>query len=239
MIVGHPVEECLPSHAYSTARTLCPAMNDCNKYPTPDQESQRPQRQSSGTVASKCGHAILILMLATVAIFALFGQIHSCSGKEIPGHSKPPLSICGDNSRTALRNDCSFDPIAFAWLPPACVDEQFLFDYLGQHNWTWYRHGKTTRPEHPNVLPRDEVITGRYDSVFVDQHFFELSCTYLERKRERLASGIEGVPDVLSRERHNACMLAEHPEVSGGMVTLEVQYPACPGGDGEVWPRPS
>ena len=98
-------------------------------------------------------------------------------------HSQPEnisRESCGNSSHEALSLGCSFDVIAFAWLPERCFDKELVDDFLALRDWSWYLDAGAQQ-----TADFASVAAGAYDELYVTQEYHMYHCTYMWRKMHR------------------------------------------------------
>ena len=96
-----------------------------------------------------------------------------------------PSSItnCGTSASEALSLHCQYDPMSFAWLPPACYDSELTSEFLQLQDWSWYPDLKSTK-----AVPLSAVFKGEFDYLYVSWEYHLTHCAYMWKK---MASAIE------------------------------------------------
>ncbi|GAB1199700.1 hypothetical protein APSETT444_009057 [Aspergillus pseudonomiae] len=120
-----------------------------------------------------------LLLLATVGFLDLTYRAY------IMIRSRKPISCnCGETVEEAIANNCRYDSIAAAWLPPACRNDELLeqFETSGPNSdgsWMYYADKNKTR-----VLSLEEVsMLPKTGSHFFTTHQWHLvHCAYYWKK---------------------------------------------------------
>ncbi|OJJ47404.1 hypothetical protein ASPZODRAFT_16085 [Penicilliopsis zonata CBS 506.65] len=97
--------------------------------------------------------------------------------------SHSPLHIpatCGTSIAEARKHGCHFDPMSFSWLPPRCYDVELSAEFLQRSDWEWYLDAKGMLP-----VPRETVLAGEHESLYVSWEYHLVHCTYAWRKMHR------------------------------------------------------
>lgn len=137
------------------------------------------------------------VVVALILIFA-FSAPYSITKKWRPGSSSegssgsdddsvfaPPVDIapapeCGLVPEDAIEAGCVFDLMAFAWIQPACVDEELTAEFLRLKSWAWW-----TDADGSKEVSKDEVALGRHEELFVSWEYQLQQCVYLWKKMQR------------------------------------------------------
>lgn len=187
---------------------------------------------------------VLLSAIATILLTDLLSPPSSYCHRFV--HPNPPLSptsstetastvskalTCGNTTSTALAHNCTFDPMSFSWLPAPCTDAHLTAAFLKRRDWTWYFDRDGKRP-----APRDEVLRGEHDILYVSAEYHIFHCTYMWRKLHRaVAVGglVDGYIGAFHHTSHCEEMILEG--VEGGMGSREVidtvirmKWPDCP-----------
>ncbi|KAE8381326.1 hypothetical protein BDV26DRAFT_278892 [Aspergillus bertholletiae] len=151
--------------------------SDCFEHPDAHSDGPRiPTR--SVKLAHRVRYAILIL-------FATFGFLDLTYRAYASFRSRQPISCnCGETIEEAIANNCKYDSIAAAWLPPACRNDELLeqFERSGPNSdgsWMYYADRNKTR-----VLSLEEVSQlPKTGSHFFTTHQWHLvHCAYYWKK---------------------------------------------------------
>jgi hypothetical protein len=70
--------------------------------------------------------------------------------------------------------------MSFTWSPPKCHDQELINEFLHLKDWTWYTSIDDTEP-----APREDVLAGKYDHLYVSWEYHRYHCTYAWRKLHR------------------------------------------------------
>lgn len=91
----------------------------------------------------------------------------------------PTLSYynCGNSSADATAAGCRFDVLSYAWLHPACFDQELMYEFLGAGEWAWYEDGGEEEGKE-EVLGLKEVAGGERERVWVSWGYYLKHCTY-------------------------------------------------------------
>ena len=126
----------------------------------------------------------------SVVCLALFGLVHLIYDvvvlKERPQPSDGSC-YCGKSVEEAKTRKCTFDPIAAAWLPPACIDAELMeeFNHAGpgpNGSWQYWSDFNRTMEyslEEVAILPD---VNGKF---YVTHDWHIKHCTYNWRKQYR------------------------------------------------------
>ena len=129
----------------------------------------------------------VLLLLAFWGLTSL-GQL-SISKLHAPVDPQSRSCSCGGTTvADAIANGCIFTPLAIAWLPPHCIDQELSdeFDASGPGpggSWDYFAD-----PEGTTKLNRTEVglLADRHDGVFFStQNWHVTHCTFTWRKHYR------------------------------------------------------
>lgn len=125
--------------------------------------------------------AFLILVTALVTATTLILQ-----HKTAPNDTETPQAsnICGTTHSSATLANCSFDPISFSWTPQPCYDDELIESFLALNDWRWYLDANATE-----TVAFDDVMTGRYEYLYVSWNYHRWHCTYMWRKMHRAIMG--------------------------------------------------
>lgn len=80
---------------------------------------------------------------------------------------------CGNSTADASAAGCRFDAMAYTWVHPKCFDQELVYDFLGQYDWSWYADEQGTQP-----LNRSDVMGGQHEYVYVTWKYYTTHCTY-------------------------------------------------------------
>ncbi|MCJ1353606.1 MAG: hypothetical protein MMC33_003593 [Icmadophila ericetorum] len=178
------------------------AANKEQNYPS----SIKPRRsfKNSLNLFGKAGILALALIgLATIGHSA-FGKVHEHlqlyqpESKEIPTlehleQSSPDKSCtCGESIEEALANNCAYDSLATAWLPPHCRDDELNEEWLragpnADGSWDYF-----TDQDGTTKLSLDEVaaLANTPGSFWVTMEWHVKHCAFLWRKEYRIKTGL-------------------------------------------------
>lgn len=187
-------------------------------------------------------HITTTIFFSILALLILAGIFEPpsfyCNRSTPPNPQSSPLAsrpyTCGNTTLSAIAQNCTFDPIYFSWLPAPCTDAPLTAAFLAQRNWTWYfdRNGIGKQ-----LAPREEVLQGEHDNLYVSAEYHILHCTYMWRKMHRAVSTgklIDGYIGNLHHTSHCEKMIVEAMEVDeegkGGVVNtvIRMKWPDCP-----------
>ncbi|KAF2104193.1 hypothetical protein NA57DRAFT_70410 [Rhizodiscina lignyota] len=87
---------------------------------------------------------------------------------------------CGSSLEEARAKGCEFDVISFTWLPPECHDPELVDDFLSLSDREWYQDPRGLDP-----APREKVMNGEYQRLFVTREYHVYHCRYQWRKMHR------------------------------------------------------
>jgi len=114
-------------------------------------------------------------------------------------HSTHGSQSCGTNRNEALSHNCTFDPMSFSWLPPACYDDALTAEFLSLKPWRWTTDRTGTDP----VL-LEKVLAGDHANLYVSWEYHLLHCTYMWRKLHRAALGSGMVDSYIGNYNHTS-----------------------------------
>ncbi|KAH8807112.1 hypothetical protein F5884DRAFT_788559 [Xylogone sp. PMI_703] len=139
----------------------------------------------------------ILLSLAIPGLFTILNPVFICDqdGRMIrkdhianTGQVPPGICNCGNTVAEAIEMGCKYDPLASAWLPPHCLDEQLSdeFEKSGDGpngEWKYWRDGNLSQE-----ISLEELQTKGGDEDF---HWFSssewhiLHCLFYWRKQFR------------------------------------------------------
>ncbi|RAH52303.1 hypothetical protein BO85DRAFT_454193 [Aspergillus piperis CBS 112811] len=141
---------------------------------------------------------IILLLLATFGVIDLcyqaYNRIYTTNHIHIHANTQPEPDIscnCGDTITEALSNDCKYDSLAAAWLPPACRNDELTsaFEKVGSNpdgSWPYFADVNMTRPlslKEVSMLPDTRAGGGEAQNVFYTTHRWHLvHCMYYWKK---------------------------------------------------------
>ncbi|OJJ43566.1 hypothetical protein ASPZODRAFT_50745, partial [Penicilliopsis zonata CBS 506.65] len=105
---------------------------------------------------------------------------------------------CGTSREEAASLDCYFDPMSFSWLPADCYDAELTEAFLELKEWQWFTDADGS------PAPRDAVMAGLYDQLFVSWEYHLLHCTYAWRKMHRALLHGWPIDDYIAQYTHTA-----------------------------------
>ncbi|PWY65925.1 hypothetical protein BO83DRAFT_392021 [Aspergillus eucalypticola CBS 122712] len=138
--------------------------------------------------------AVVLLLVATFGIIDLCYQAYSSIRTMDHNHlhattqREPDISCnCGDTITEALSNNCRYDSLAAAWLPPACRNDDLTtaFEKAGSNHdgsWPYFAEVNMTRPlslEEVSMLPDTRTGGGEARNVFFTTHRWHLVQLYV------------------------------------------------------------
>lgn len=140
----------------------------------------------------------------------------------------PSLRQCGSNPTTALANGCTFDILAFAWLPPACQDMDLTKEFLARDQWSWFA---TPLPDtERDSIPLSLVQEGIQGDVFISYTYATTQCEFLWRKLQRHVdkTGSKWADEyVLDQSLLMGCTSLQSRNRSTEFIPMFVRYPNC------------
>lgn len=89
---------------------------------------------------------------------------------------------CGSTANAARSAGCLFDPLTFAWLPPACYDFPLTSSFLALQEWEYYRllpDGSQRQLSLINLMQSSDEV------VYVSWEFHRQHCAFLWLKMHR------------------------------------------------------
>jgi hypothetical protein len=177
--------------------------------------------------------ALISLPLIYVLLAGVWQRSPECATHAIP--SPKDVSAlersytCGNTTTSAQANNCTFDPLSFAWLPKPCFDDHLSQAFLWLRNWTWYFD-----PDGSNPAPYEEVLKGEHDRLYVTAEHHVLHCMYMWRKMHRAVSEgwlIDGIIGDFEHADYCERMMVIGLETGGVVVVdevVEMKWPDCP-----------
>ncbi|KXJ86422.1 hypothetical protein Micbo1qcDRAFT_168464, partial [Microdochium bolleyi] len=73
------------------------------------------------------------------------------------------------------------------WIPWRCHDRALAADFIHRSKWSFYQDANVTGI----AVGKEEVLSGRWDELYVDYDFQLFSCAYTWKKTRRAAlSGV-------------------------------------------------
>ncbi|KAB5550024.1 hypothetical protein GE09DRAFT_1060407 [Coniochaeta sp. 2T2.1] len=73
--------------------------------------------------------------------------------------TKGTLGDCGNSLAAVRANGCLFDPMSWAWQPPACFNKELVDDFLAAFDWHFYPNNATLAEEE---FPKEKWLKGDY-----------------------------------------------------------------------------
>ena len=158
---------------------------------------------------------------------SLSGNAPSYSASSLGPPSSGPLS-CGSTPTEASANGCTFDIMAFQYVPATCYEERIMVTSLSSEShlvpaetgeFPWYRWSNFTEP-----VPQTAVDLSRYTDIWTTNDWHLAHCLYmwklLSHAVGRAVSGEEGVyvlADATEPEHlaHCNALLADSSELEG------------------------
>ena len=132
---------------------------------------------------------------------------------------------CGQSADEAQKLGCVFDAALMGWVPWRCHDKALSADFLRHNKWQFHEDANMTG----TAVPENEVMSGRWNELYVDYDFLVLSCMYAWKKTRRAALSAV-VLDGYTADEHNTnhCQmnLLSNPRPSSNIVY--VKYISCP-----------
>ncbi|KIW97594.1 uncharacterized protein Z519_01178 [Cladophialophora bantiana CBS 173.52] len=130
--------------------------------------------------------SILGTILAILAFVSVCLRLIAAESPRPPRHP-PFLTLCGSTRAEALSNNCKFDVLSFAWMPPACHDPELCEEFCSVREWEWFLDENLTQS-----VSRTEVEEGRVEKVYTPKEYEELQCLFSWRKVHRAV--LKGAP---------------------------------------------
>ncbi|KAM4067390.1 hypothetical protein HRG_001343 [Hirsutella rhossiliensis] len=233
-----------------------------DKVPTADSEFRQnagdcPHQEEISSPAPKSPlrrHSLEILLAANIAV-ALVLLI--CWGAFVP----PPTNLkyesvtpdnksypsgqltwsqhfeaipCGKSPEEAQARGCRFDMLATAWLPPRCIDDELVDEFMSLGDWEFYTemHGSI---KHSSYEPEILGSFSKPKSIWTSRSWHHMHCLYMWKKVVRaLVKGTPVDAETVSGPHTHHCMKAMEEVVFGPHrdpdeieVFLEIIYPPC------------
>ena len=141
---------------------------------------------------------------------------------------------CGKSPEEAKARGCRFDMLATAWLPPRCIDDELVDEFIKLGNWQFYTemHGDK---KHDSYEPEFLGSFSEPKSIWTTRAWHHMHCLYMWKKIGRaLVRGRSTDAETVSEPHTQHCMRAMEEVVFGPPrdpdeieVFLEVIYPPC------------
>ena len=177
-----------------------------------------------------CFYPVTIILLLGIVMLAL--RLETLSHAVAP--PDPTLDItqseenpCGTTANVARNRGCLFDPLTFAWLPPACYDYNLTADFLKVQDWSWWRE----RPDGSRrQLSLINVMQSSDEVLYVNWEYHRQHCVFMWKKLHRamlsggvidgltMWEGITGVCDGVLRDSRDG---------NDTSVPGYVRFPSC------------
>ncbi|KAK0648547.1 hypothetical protein B0T16DRAFT_456016 [Cercophora newfieldiana] len=164
------------------------------------------------------GTLLVILTTVALSIFFISGlnfpdtPLHLVipSSKQQQDHDPPPAppSHCGNTTTTARALGCHFDPMSFSWLPAPCYDAELTTQFLGFQPWQWFSSPEglsantTSARRDKEEVPREDVLRGENEYLYVSWEYHKLHCTYMWRKMHRAVLGMAEMDGYIGNYHH-------------------------------------
>ena len=145
------------------------------------------------------------------------------------GESKIAASDCGMSAAEATQLGCKYDLMSFAWLPPACFDEELTQQFLGEKTWEWYQDPSARSP-----VSQEEVSLGNFEHLYVKWEYHLYHCVYMWRKMTRALEREVPLDAYIGDPHHTThCslqLLNENMNRNATNTMIYTKFPQC-GGD--------
>ncbi|KAL9635102.1 MAG: hypothetical protein Q9164_003673 [Protoblastenia rupestris] len=109
------------------------------------------------------------------------------------------LHHCGDSVEEAQQLGCTWDSLAAAWLPPACIDQELTDEFRAQHNWTYFADKKGNEPLMEEEL---KYRIGKNATYFTSLRYHRTHCNFQWRKMHRAWERGTWIESALARYHH-------------------------------------
>lgn len=95
---------------------------------------------------------------------------------------KTAVATCGSTIEEAMALNCTWDLLAAAWLPPACIDQELTEDFRSQGPWRYFadREGKEELTEEDL-----QWRVGEGNEYYTSLRYHKTHCSYQWRKMHR------------------------------------------------------
>lgn len=163
---------------------------------------------------------------------SLHDEVLTMDGKSFPSgqlswsQNFTPLP-CGKSPDEALARGCHFDMIATAWLPPKCIDQELVVEFMASHPWQYFRNQNGTEP-----LPTDADSLGSQTAglIWTTHRWHWAHCLYMWKKLNRaLVHGWMTDGETIKQGHTDHCtktiLSRKEPDIVGSIV--EIIYPPC------------
>ena len=129
---------------------------------------EKNQKWISKTPVSRITCGLLQLMLATSIIMAITSGITNTK------RCHPPVEFhCGSSAEEAKTLGCKFDIMEFAWVHPACWDQQLLDEFAPPDRWLFASDEDFSSP-----ITQEAAATGDIEALWVRTDYHGAHCTY-------------------------------------------------------------
>jgi hypothetical protein len=141
------------------------------------------------------------------------------------------LSPCGSTPAEARAAGCSFDMMAFSWLPPRCYDSELVEEFREFKNWGYWLDRNRTKP-----VSLEVALTGEIPELYTEFEYHLRHCTFLWRKMHRALLSdrggklaIDSVTAGYAHTEHCSKMLINQRKVALDVINaiIVVKYPDC------------
>jgi hypothetical protein len=176
-------------------------------------------------------HTLLAIIIVCIALAGvkLHNQLSDSNYIQIP---KPPMneteeSPCGSNANSARDAGCIFDPLTFAWLPPACYDWNLTSEFIALQDWEYYRllpDGSFRQLSLINIMQSSDEV------LYVSWEFHRQHCAYLWLKMHRAMlerRAIDGVSMMNIITGVCEGVMRSEREWNDTSVPGYIRYPSC------------
>ncbi|KAK2605523.1 hypothetical protein N8I77_008356 [Diaporthe amygdali] len=92
------------------------------------------------------------------------------------------VATCGSTLAEAQALNCTWDLLAAAWLPPACIDEELTADFRAQGPWTYFADREGTQELFEEEL---QYRVGKGNEYYTSLRYHKTHCSYQWRKMHR------------------------------------------------------
>lgn len=173
-------------------------------------------------------NSLLVVLVAWITIAGLHLRNHSHSIQTSNTIvNKTENQPCGSDAISARHAGCLFDPLTFAWLPPACYDWNLTSEFLDLQDWEYYR-------QHPDGSRRQlsliNVMQSTDEVLYVSWEFHRQHCAYLGLKMHRAMlerRPIDGVSMMEATTGVCEDVLRSKREGNDTSVPGYIKYPSC------------
>ncbi|KAK3387939.1 hypothetical protein B0H63DRAFT_559369 [Podospora didyma] len=130
---------------------------------------------------------LLLALIVFASCMALVASVFAFAHTKPPNEETPykDPEECGLSPIEARQRGCVFDVVLMGWVPWRCHNPELSNEFLARKDWAFYRvpDWNSTTPK----IPMAEVMAGEWNTIYVEDDFNLLHCTYTWRKTQRAA----------------------------------------------------